>query len=136
MKRTIITSAMILLTVLLASGVYAWNCGGMYSNGMYSNGYNETGYSQSFYNDTASLRSSMAADRAELNALMLGANPDPARARVLSEKISKAADELRLKAQKYHIAHNMGPGMMNGYGGGWGRGMMARHHNTSAGCWQ
>lgn len=129
MKRTIITSAMILLTVLLASGVYAWNCGGMYSNG-----YNETGYSESFYNDTAPLRSSMAADRAELNALMLGTNPDPARARVLSEKISKAADELRLKAQKYQIAHNMGPGMMNGYGGGWGRGM-AGHHNISAGSW-
>jgi Spy/CpxP family protein refolding chaperone len=139
MKKIILTISIVLMAGFFAASVYAWGCGGMYGSG-YNNGmqgrgnYNGAGYNnntyQSFNNDTQALRSSIAADRAELNALMAGANPDSKRARELSEQISKSENELRIKAQEYNVS---GSGMM-GYGNGWNCGINGHNHNFS-GCW-
>jgi hypothetical protein len=139
MKKITITISTILIIGFFAASAFAWGCG-MYGYGNYNgmngnyNGatYNNGAY-QSFFNDTQALRSSIAADRAELNALMAGANPDSKRARVLSEQISKSETALRLKAQQNNIS---GMGMMGamGYGQGWGCGIAGHNHNF-AGCW-
>ncbi|NOX34050.1 MAG: zinc resistance protein [Deltaproteobacteria bacterium] len=138
MKKIIIAVSTILMAGFLAASAYAWGCGGMYGGGMYGmNGYGNyygAGYNnspnQSFYNDTRALRSLIAADRAELNALTAGANPDPKRARELSVRISNSEIELRNKAQQYNV-----PGMgMMGYGQGWNCGIAGHNHNF-AGCW-
>jgi hypothetical protein len=63
---------------------------------------------------------------------MAGTDPDPKRARQLSDQISKSENELRNKAREYNIA-GMGPGMM-GYGNGWNRGINGHNHNFG-GCW-
>ncbi|MBU1388175.1 MAG: zinc resistance protein [Proteobacteria bacterium] len=135
MKKVITAITATLIVGFFTASAYA--CGGCgYGNGggMYGNGYNQSGYnngaSQSFYNDTQALRSSIAADRAELNAIMAGANPDSKRARTLSEQISKSENEMRLKAQQNNIS---GMGMM-GYGQGWSCGITGHNHNF-AGCW-
>lgn len=136
MKKIFMTLSIVLMAGFLAANAYAWVCGGMYGS-MYNNGmgiYNGAAYNngayQSFYNDTQALRSSIAADRAELNALMAGTNPDPKQARELSEKISKSENELRAKAQEYNVSSR---GMM-GYGQGWNCGITGHDHDF-AGCW-
>lgn len=89
---------------------------------------------QEFYDKTAPFRASLAADQAELNALMVGDNPDVKRIRALSESISKSQDELRRLAGNYgasifeHGGAHMG---MNCYQGGQGHhtnGQMNGHH--------
>lgn len=78
---------------------------------------------QAFYDSTATLRASLAADQAELNALMVGSTPDVAKTRSLSENISKSRDELRRLSGDY-TASMLGHGeghrgsqiAMNGYG--------------------
>ena len=113
MKKVITAVTAVLIVGFFTASAFAWGCGGMYGNGMYGggmyeNGYNQSGYNngayQSFTNDTQALRSSIAADRAELNALMANANPDAKRARALSEQISKSENELRTKAQQYNVS--------------------------------
>ena len=81
---------------------------------------------QEFYDKTAPLRASLAADRAELNALMMGDNPDVKRIRALSESLSKSQDELR------RLAGNYNPSMF-GHGGTYmgmncGQGGQGPHH--------
>lgn len=132
MKKTITAVAATLIVGFFAASAYAWGCG--YGGGMHENGYNQSGYNgayQSFINDTQDLRSSISADRAELNALMAGANPDPQKARALSEKISQSENELRAKAQQHNVAGGMGNG---GYGQGWNCGING-HNHAFAGCW-
>lgn len=58
---------------------------------------------QSFQKETAAIRSSMAADQAELNAIMAGSNPDPKRARALAESISAKQNQLAEAASKNNI---------------------------------
>ena len=58
---------------------------------------------QAFQQETAAIRSSMAADEAELNAIMAGANPDAKRARVLSESISDKQNQLAEAARRNNI---------------------------------
>ncbi len=130
MKKSILTISTILTMSFLAASAFALGYGGMHGNG-YNNGaaYNNGAY-QSFYNDTQALRSSIAADRAELNALMAGSNPDSQRARQLSEQISKSENDLRNKSQEYNAS---GMGMM-GYGQGYHRGMSGFNGNYM-GCW-
>jgi len=132
MKKFFITISIVLTAGFLAASAYAWGCGGMYGNG-YGN-YNGAGYNngayQSFMSDTQSLRSSISADRAELNALMAGTNPDPKEAGRLSEQISPSEIEMRNKAQEYRVS---GVGGM-GYGRGWGCGITDHDHDF-AGCW-
>jgi Spy/CpxP family protein refolding chaperone len=116
MKKVTITISTILMISFLAASAYAWMWGGVHGNG-YNNGagFNNATY-QSFTNDTQVLRSSIAADRAELNELMAGSNPDSKRARALSEKISRSENELRAKAQEYNV-RGMGMMGMRGYNG-------------------
>jgi len=58
---------------------------------------------QTFQKDTADLRAGIAADTAELNALMAGTNPDAKRARALSESISAKQNQLAEAARKNNI---------------------------------
>ena len=131
MKKIILTISTLLIVGFIATSAFAWGCGG-YGGGMNNRGgYNTDAY-QTFSNDTQELRSSIAADRVELDALMAGTNPDPKRARQLSEQISKSENELRTKARENNIT-GMGPGMM-GYGNGWNCGINGHNHNFG-GCW-
>ena len=122
MTKTMIAISTILIMGFFTASAYSYGCGGMYqngyNNGMYGSyvgeGFNNGSY-QSFNNDTQVLRSSIAADRAELNVLIAGANPDVKRARILSRQISASENELRTKAQEHQISRM---GMM-GYGQGW-----------------
>lgn len=130
MKKTVITLSIILIVGLLAASAYAcggcgWGNNGNYHSANYNNSANQT-----FYDDTQAIRTSIAADRAELNALMAGTNPDPERARELTEQISKSENELRNKAKQYNVS-GMG---MTGYGQGWNCGISGHNHNF-AGCW-
>ena len=64
---------------------------------------------QTAYDNTAALRTALAADRAELNALMAGQNPDPQRARALAESIAKSENELeRLLGNVSRMGHGYG----------------------------
>ncbi len=136
MKKVITAIAATLIVGFFAASAYAWGCGNGYGNGMHGNRhYNQSGQNsgdyQTFMTETQALRSSISADRAELNALMAGANPDPKKARALSEKISQAENELRNKAQQ----HNFSGGMENWeYGQGWTCGING-HNHAFAGCW-
>lgn len=137
MKTVIIAIAATLIVGFFAASAYAWGCGNGYGGGMHGNGhYNQSGNNngayQTFINDTQALRSSISADRAELNAMMAGDNPDPQKARALSEKISTSENELRTKAQEFKVA-GRGHGMM-GYGNGWNCGIN-NHDHAFAGCW-
>ena len=137
MTKTMIAISTILIMGFFTASAYSYGCGGMYqngyNNGMYGSyvgeGFNNGSY-QSFNNDTQVLRSSIAADRAELNALIAGANPDVKRARILSRQISASENELRTKAQEHQISRM---GMM-GYGQGWNCGITGHNHNFTE-CW-
>jgi len=135
MKKVITAITAILIVGFFAASAYAWGCGYGYGGGMYGNGYSQSGYNngayQTFINDTQALRSSISADRAELNALMAGANPDPKKARALSEKISQSENDLRNKAQQHSFSGRMGNW---GYGQGWNCGING-HNHAFAGCW-
>ena len=136
MKKVITAIAATLIVGFFAASAYAWGCGNGYGGGMHGNGhYNQSGYNngayQSFINDTQALRSSISADRAELNALMAGTNPDPQRARALSEKISNSENELRTKAQQNNVAGGMGNW---GHDQGWTCGING-HNHAFANCW-
>lgn len=136
MKKTITAVAVTLIVGFFAAGAYAWGCNNGYGGGMHGNrhhnpsGYNDGAY-QSFINDTQDLRASIAADRAELNALMAGENPDPQRARTLSERISQSEKQLRTKAHQHNVPGRMGN---RGYGWGWNCGINGHNHDF-AGCW-
>ncbi|MCP3941397.1 MAG: zinc resistance protein [Desulfobacteraceae bacterium] len=130
MKKVITAVVAILIVGGFAASAYAWRCGGGQGSPNYNRSANNDVNYQSFLNDTQALRTSISADRAELNALMMGTNPDPARARVLSEKISKQENELRKKANGHGMS-NMG-GMGNGRG--WHSGTSGYNQNLP-GCW-
>ena len=131
MKKIIVTSSIVLFVGLISASAFAWNGCGNYGSG---NGHHrmnsDTGDYQAFYNDTTTLQSNLAADRAELNALMAGENPDSKRARVLAVQISTSEIELRKTAQKHNVS-GMG---MRGYGQDWNCGISGHAHNFG-GCW-
>ena len=110
MKKILSLAGIIALAAIVSTSAYAGNTG----TGNPANPMDQ----QAYYDNTAALRASLAADQAELNALMKGNNPDPKRARALSESISKSQDELRRQAGSY-AAPMMGHGgshmSMNGY---------------------
>ncbi len=115
MKKTITAVTTIFIVGFFAVSAYAW--GGGYGPGAGNRGYgkqlnNPSAANQedldAFYKDTQALRTSLGADRAELNALMAGPNPDPKKARALSENISKTRNELRAKARQHNISGPMG----------------------------
>ncbi len=138
MKKTILALALVLgLGIgLNATNALAW-CGG-YGNGNGA-GYHHRGGGmgggmgggcnfaamqnnpdfQKFLDATKELRASLAADRGEFRALMAGQNPDPARARALSESIFTKRTELAEKAQAMNVSWNCrGAGMGYGQGAG------------------
>jgi len=127
MKRTIITLVLLAASTfaLMSSNVMAHNnnwgpsgygmmgghrmMGGGYGmmgpgmmNGYYQGDLDDTAY-QTYQKDTADLRTGLAADMAELNALMAGANPDAKRARALSESISVKQNQLAEAARKNNV---------------------------------
>ena len=79
---------------------------------------------QAAYDNTAGLRSSLAADQVELNALMLNDNPDPKRARELAANISKTEDEL---GRLLGTGGYMGRGCGVGYGHHMAQNMNGHH---------
>ena len=112
MKKITSLTGIIVLAAMLSTSAYA-------VNKETSNTANPMDQ-QDFYEKTAPLRTTLAADQAEYNALMAGENPDPKRIRALAENISKAQDELRSVAGNYPDS-TMGPGgghhlAMNGNG--------------------
>tara|TARA_B100000614_G_C14392301_1_gene430209 strand:+ start:136 stop:546 length:411 start_codon:yes stop_codon:yes gene_type:complete len=136
MKKLITAIAAILIVGFFAVSAYAWGCGNGYGGGMRGRGYNnQAGYDnqayQTFLTETQALRTSISADRAEFNALMAGTNPDPQKARALSERISKSENELRAKAQEHNVAGNGGRW---GYGRGWNC-RINNNNSGFAGCW-
>lgn len=102
MKKILSFAGIMVMAAIISTSAFAVN--------------NDTGNStepmdqQEFFDKTATLRASLAADQAELNALMMGDTPDVKRIRSLSESISKSKDELR------RLAGNYGPSMF-GHGG-------------------
>lgn len=126
MKRIIAAVAATGLIVgFSAMNAAAWNHGNggrhMMGPGMqYGTGVNDA-ESQKFINDTKEIRVQLAADSAELNALMANPNPDSKRVRELAENIATIQLTLQEKSQVYgvgngrmHGGHMMGRGMMNG----------------------
>jgi hypothetical protein len=88
MKKTKSVTAMLALAALLTSGAYAATA----SETTPTTNTNQ----QTYLDQTATLRANLAADRAELHALVAAKSQDTKRIRTLSENISKAEDELRL----------------------------------------
>lgn len=68
---------------------------------------------QQFLQDTADIRKDIAMDRAELNALLAGENPDAVKARELSARIADNQQKLAELAS----ANGFGPGNRGGCGG-------------------
>lgn len=138
MTKTITAVTAIFIVGFFAVSAYAWGCGngpgaGMNGHGQRFNNQSEVNQKDmdAFFKETQPLRESLSADRAELNALMAGTNPDPKRARALSENISKTQEALRAKAQQHNIS-----GLMGGPGYGQGDGSCGgRKRNHSARCW-
>lgn len=131
MKAKIITAvaATAIIVGFSAMNASAWNHGNgghhMMGPGMMSGTGVNDAESQKFFNETKEIRVQIAADRAELNALMAGPNPDSKRVRELSESIATNQLTLQEKSQAYGLGngrmyggHMMGRGMMNG---GYGR---------------
>ena len=138
MKKTITGATAIFIVGFFAVSAYAWGCG--YGSGTGMRGHGKGFNNQSavnpavnqedldaFFKDTQAHRASLFADRAELNALMAGTNPDPKKARALSQNISKTRSELRAKAQQHNIS-----GPMGGRGG---RNCGGQYRHKSAKCW-
>jgi Spy/CpxP family protein refolding chaperone len=126
MKAKIIAAvaAIALIVGFSAINVSAWgggNGGHMMGSGMmYGAGVNDA-ERQKFFTETKDIRIQIAVDRAELNALMIGQNPDSKRVRELSESIALNQIALQEKAQNYDFGNGrmngrrmMGPGMMKG----------------------
>lgn len=104
MKKITSVTAMLALAALLSSGAYAATA----SETTPTTNTNQ----QTFFDQTATLRANLAADRAELHALIAAKSQDTKRIRTLSENISKSEDELRLQARKNNVPL-MGPGSMH-----------------------
>lgn len=121
MKKTIVAFALVLAAGfgLYTADAHAqgWGYNGMM--GPYGMMGNNGGYSQAFMTETTPIRTAIAADRAEMNALMAGPQPDPQRVRALSERISANETALAEKARSYEVntipggaGYGMMPGMM------------------------
>ena len=124
MRNMIITAivATSLIVGLTAMNASAWGNRGMgpgYGM-MYGNGIDGT-ERRKFLDETKQIRIDIAADQAELAALMAGDNPDSAKVRELSESIANKQITLQEKSREY--GWGKGPSNRNfrrgpGYGGG------------------
>jgi len=77
---------------------------------------------QQFYKDTEGLRKQIFTKRAELNAVVNAAQPDPATAGKIAGELYDLQASLRKQAQAAGLGQ-FGPGMGHGFGRGMGRGM-------------
>lgn len=122
MKKSIITLAAILalsIGVVAIGSAHGWNSTGSESGmmnggygmmggfGMMNGGYgrhdiNAADYTK-FVEETAPLRKSIAVDRAELNALMAGQNPDAQRVRELTAQIVDNQEQLAKIARTANV---------------------------------
>ena len=102
------------------ASAWGWGNGGHYTMGpgmMYGAGVNDA-ESQQFLTETKDVRVKIAADRAELNALMAGQNPDSKRVRELTESIATNQIAMQEKARAYGGGNGRmhdGRMMNNGY---------------------
>lgn len=116
-------TALIIGFSAMNASAWGWGDGGYHMMGpdmMYGAGVNNA-ERQEFFNQTKEIRVQIAADRAELNALMAGANPDSKRVRELTESIATNQLTLQEKSQAYGLGNGrmyggrmVGRGMMNG----------------------
>lgn len=123
MKSKLITAIAAAAIIVGISGMSAsaWSHGPMMGMGngmMYGSGATVE-ENQKFLAETKGIRIQIAADQAELNALMAGPNPDSARVRELSESIAKN----QIAIQDMSGSYGYGSGHMNRMRMG-GRGMM------------
>ena len=107
MRKMVIVTVVVVSLGLVASQVWAcWGRGGGHMGG-HSGGYtsdvNAGAAYQSFLNDTANLRSELAAKQGEYDALMVQSNPDPTQAGKLSQKIADIQNQIQVKAQTYGV---------------------------------
>lgn len=129
MKSTVITAIVVasIIAAFTSINASAWGWGnrgmGPGYGMMYGNGATDV-ESQKFLDETKDIRIQIAADQAELNALMAGDNPDSKRVRELSESIATKQITLQEKSRDYgwgngpsNRSYRRGPGMM---GGGYG----------------
>lgn len=129
MKNTITAAIVVALVIIgftaINSSARGWGNGGNCPGyGMNYGGGNANVDNQKFFEETKDIRIQIATDRAELNALMIGGNPDEKRVRELSESIATQQIALQEKARSYGWGNDSpngsfrrGPGMR---GGGYG----------------
>ena len=125
MKNKLIAAvaAVAIIIGFSAMGASAWNHMGPMGSGygmMYGSGATDAA-SQKFLDETKAARLAIAADQAELSAIVAGPNPDSKRVRELSENIATNQLVLEEKSRSYgygggrmHGNHMRGSGMMNG----------------------
>jgi hypothetical protein len=128
MKKSIIVLTVVLTMGLGLSSAYAWYCGGP---GAGPRGWNQGAEAyKKFLEETAQIRKSLAVDRAELNAVMAGPNPDPKKVAELTGRIVDNQEALAEIAGAANINAGFGcgfgrnaacPGPGFGYGRGYGR---------------
>jgi Spy/CpxP family protein refolding chaperone len=140
--KKIVTIAAILSVIGFASYQSASAHGGRYFGsknygpGYCGNYYNDnTGYTEEdqaafekFRDDTKAIRKEIVVKRSELNALISKDNPDETKVAKLTGDLYDLKAELESKAEAAGIdnryAYRYGPGMMRGYGWGFGGHMM------------
>lgn len=131
MKKMNMIAGMLFAAAVLTTGAYAASTDTTAT---------DTANQQAFYEQTATLRAHLAADRAELQALLHSNTPDTSRIRSLSENITKEGDTLREQAIKYNVILMGHGGMMAGENCGYGGGMMGSgfhgtmHHSMMDGA--
>ena len=141
MKKKLLLLSLIVVLGFAATQVFAWNGRAMHRGynpaqcplaGSYGNYGPEQ---QKFFEETQELRTSLRADRAELNAILAGSDPDPQRVRELTENIARAQIQLASKARANNAFSRQGFGH-RGYGrhmkhGGYG----AQGQGPGGPCW-
>ena len=134
--KKLITAAAIIGVISLAGIQAAFAHGGYYSNnndycGSYST--DERTFTEKdaeeiekFRAETNSMRKEIVVKRSELNAILRNDNPDEKRVAKLSGELYDLETELNAKAEKTGVRNSYGyehgPGMMDNYGSGRGRG--------------
>lgn len=136
--KKIVTIAAILGVIGFASYHAASAHDGFYNNGYgYCNRYITDGAAltkedaeaiEKFQTETSATRKEIIVKRSELNALLGKDNPDETKVAKLTGDLYDLEAELETKAEAAGIdnryAYRSGPGMMHGYGWGYGRHMM------------
>lgn len=131
MKKSIVALAMALslgagLSAVSAHAWYGGGPGGLGPVAAADVNVDDAAYKK-FLEDTTQIRRSLAVDRAEMQALMAGTNPDPAKVRELAERMTDTREKLAGIAREANINVPMGSGFgpnpnCRGYGRGFGPG--------------